>query len=84
MLRGAKEDSIENTQVIFDIEEVPFVPKQLMRMSYVDKIKLNDDHSMLAFTVDVGNTERLTGGLKDLSKEGGGHILRNVKLENVC
>jgi len=29
-------------------------------------MKINDDHTMIAFTLDIGNTERLTGGVKDL------------------
>jgi hypothetical protein len=37
-----------------------------MRNSIVDKIKMNDDHSLIAFTIDIGNTEVLTGGIKDM------------------
>lgn len=41
---------------------------------------MNDDHSMVAFTLDIGNTEILTGGLKDMQT---GEILRNIKLEHI-
>jgi hypothetical protein len=41
---------------------------------------MNDDHSMIAFTLDIGNTEKLTAGIKDMQTN---EILRNVKLENV-
>lgn len=46
----------------------------------IDKVKMNDDHSMVAYTIDIGNTERLTGGLKDMKT---GEYLRSVKLENI-
>jgi hypothetical protein len=38
----------------------------LIRKTIVDKVKMNDDHSLIAFTLDIGNTERLTGGIKDM------------------
>lgn len=46
----------------------------------VDKIKTNNDHSFVAFTVDIGNTERLTAGVKDMKT---GKVLLNIKLPNV-
>lgn len=46
----------------------------------VDKVKMNDDHSLIAFTLDIGNTEKLTGGIKDMKT---GEVLRNVKLEGI-
>lgn len=54
------------TETVFDLEEVPFISQRSLRNTLLDKIKINDDHTMVAFTVDIGNTERLTGGLKDL------------------
>ena len=41
---------------------------------------MNDDHSLIAFTLDIGNTERLTGGIKDMKT---GQIMPNIKLENI-
>jgi hypothetical protein len=38
----------------------------MLRRTLIDKIKANDDHSMVAFTLDIGNVEKLTGGLKDM------------------
>jgi protease II len=41
---------------------------------------MNNDHSLVAFTVDIGNTERCTGGLKDMKS---GKILPGWKVENI-
>lgn len=41
---------------------------------------MNDDHSMVAFTLDIGNTEKITGGIKDMQT---GEILMNIKLEGI-
>ena len=43
-------------------------------------MKINDDHTMIAFTLDIGNTERLTGGVKDLRTN---QIYINIRLEDV-
>lgn len=68
------------TDIVFDIEEVPFVSQRNLRKTIVDKIKMNDDHSMVAFTLDIGNTEKLTGGIKDMQT---GEVLMNIKLEGI-
>ncbi len=52
----------------------------MIRKTLVDKVKMNDDHSMIAFTLDVGNTERLTGGIKDMKNN---EVLKNIRLENI-
>ena len=52
----------------------------MIRKTIVDKVKMNDDHSMIAFTLDIGNTERLTGGIKDMQKN---EVLKNIKLEGI-
>jgi protease II len=57
-----------------------FVKKRDMRNTVVDKIKMSDDHSLIAFTVDIGNNERLTGGIKSMKT---GKLLRDVKLEGI-
>ena len=41
---------------------------------------MNDDHSMIAFVLDIGDMERLTGGIKDMQTN---QVLRGVKLENI-
>ena len=74
------EEAKDNTEVILDIEEIPFVSQRMLRKTLVDKVKMNDDHSMVAFTVDIGNTEKLTGGIKDMAKN---EVLKNIKLEGI-
>ena len=54
--------------------------RNMIRKTLVDKVKMNDDHSMIAFTLDVGNTERLTGGIKDMINN---EVLKNRRLENI-
>ena len=74
------DDAKQNTEVILDLEEIPFISKSMLRKTLVDKVKMNDDHSLVAFTLDIGNTERITGGIKDMGKN---EVLRNVKLEGI-
>ena len=45
---------------------MPFVPESQLRRTKVDKFKISDDHQIAAFTVDIGNTENLTLGFKNL------------------
>ena len=59
---------MEAAEVVLDIAEVPFIPFGNLRTTTVDKIKMSDSHNMLAFTVDIENTEIMTGGIKDLAK----------------
>ena len=59
---------------------MPFLSKSLVRKTSIDKFKLNDDHSMLAYTLDIGSNEKLTGGLRDLNT---GEYLRGPKFENI-
>ena len=53
-------------QVILDLGEIPYIPSRLLRKSVVDKFKISDDHMMVAFTFDIGMSEKLTGGFKDM------------------
>ena len=57
---------MQKTEIVLDLEEIPFVSKSMIRKTIVDKVKMNDDHSLIAYTLDIGNTERLTGGIKDM------------------
>ena len=59
---------------------MPFVSKGMLRKTIVDKVKMNDDHSLVAFTLDIGNTEKITGGIKDMLKN---EVLPNIKLEGI-
>jgi len=59
---------MDNSEVVLDIAEVPFIPFGSLRTTSVDKIKMSDNHDMLAFTVDIENNEIMTGGVKDLAK----------------
>lgn len=65
---------------MLDIADVPFIPFGALRKTTVDKIKLSDNHNMLAFTVDMDNSEIMTGGLKDLAK---GEYLPHFVFQNV-
>ena len=49
-----------------DLGEIPYIPSRLLRKSVVDKFKISDDHMMVAFTFDIGMSEKLTGGFKDM------------------
>jgi len=64
---------------LLDLAQVPFVPSKLLRKTVVSKFKMSDDHNLVCFTIDIGNTEQLTGGIKDMST---GKILP-VKLERI-
>lgn len=52
----------------------------MLRKTIVDKVKMNDDHSLVAFTLDIGGSERLTAGIKDMTKN---EVIANFKLEGV-
>ena len=41
---------------------------------------MSDDHSLVAFTVDIGNTEFLTGGVRDMKEN---RVLPQIMLPNV-
>ena len=60
------EQAEKETEVILDLEEVPFISPKMLRKTIVDKVKMSDDHSLIAFTLDIGNTEKLAGGIKDM------------------
>ena len=51
---------------MIDIGKVPFIPKTALRRTSVDRFKISDDENLIAFTVDIGNMERLTAGFKDM------------------
>jgi protease II len=52
--------------VLLDIGEVPFIPSIYLRQTLVDKFRVSDDNNVVAFTIDIGNTEHLTLGFKNL------------------
>ena len=74
------EEAHEKTEMVLDLEDIPFVSQRMVRKTLVDKVKMNDDHSIIAFTIDIGNTERLTGGIKDMNEN---EVLKNIKLESI-
>ena len=49
-------------------------------MTVIDKLKMNHDHSLIGFTVDIGNTERLTGGIKCMKSN---KVLSSFRLEGL-
>ena len=63
-------DDPQKTETVLDLVEdlvnTGFVHQRYATTTVIDKIKMNHDHSLIAFTVDIGNTERLTGGVKDM------------------
>jgi oligopeptidase B len=64
---------------VLDITEVPFIPPRLLRKTLIDGFKISDDHSLIAFKLDIGNTEKITTGFKDMNT---GQVLK-TKLTNV-
>lgn len=60
------EQQEQHVEVVLDMAEVPYLPTRQMRTSYVEKLKMNEDHSMIAFTINIGNTEHCTGGIKNM------------------
>ena len=66
-------------EVVLDLAELTFIPKQLLRKTLVQKFKISDDQTTVAFILDVGNTEKLVGGFKNIQT---GKILP-VQIDNV-
>eukprot|EP00351_Strombidinopsis_sp_SopsisLIS2011_P001006 CAMPEP_0116871130 /NCGR_PEP_ID=MMETSP0463-20121206/1347_1 /TAXON_ID=181622 /ORGANISM="Strombidinopsis sp, Strain SopsisLIS2011" /LENGTH=112 /DNA_ID=CAMNT_0004508977 /DNA_START=375 /DNA_END=713 /DNA_ORIENTATION=+ len=62
-----KSENDPNPEAILDLEEVPFISRSMLTKTVVDKVKMNEDHSLVAFTLDIGFTETLTGGVKDMN-----------------
>ena len=59
-MRSEKQSkNADDGEEIFDITQVPFLQPQLLRHTMVSKIKMSDDHSLLAFTLEVGADERI-------------------------
>ena len=65
---SSEAEILANSEVVLDIAECPFVPFQSLRTASVDKLKMSDNHGLLAFTVDIEHNEIMTGGIKDLTK----------------
>jgi len=74
-------DIAEQSETIIDLEELPWVQPIYHLTTSIDKITVNDDHSLVAFTLDIGNTEVLTGGVKDMRVN---KVIGGLKLNNVC
>jgi|LakMenE18May11ns_1017448.scaffolds.fasta_scaffold9045040_1 protease II len=72
-------DREQLSEVVLDLAEVPFVQKHNIMNTVVNKLKMSDDHSRSAFILDIGNTERLTAGVKDMAS----NKVFPLKLENV-
>lgn len=41
---------------------------------------MNDDHSLIAFTLEIGSSEKIIGGVKNMNT---GEIYSSIKLENI-
>lgn len=61
-----REEMIEQTETVIDLSEMKFISESLIRRTKVDKFKISDSSNLVAFTVDIGNTEILTLGFKNL------------------
>ena len=77
MSKSQQETEVET---VLDMVEIPWIPKRALRHTVVDKIKMNDDHSLIAFTVDIGNNERCTGGIKNMKTQ---KVVPNIKIEGI-
>jgi protease II len=73
------QEAEEMAEVVLDIAKVPFIPHKLLRRTLIDGFKISDDHSLIAFKLDIGNTERITAGFKDMNT---GKVL-STKLNNI-
>ena len=77
-ISNKNEDGLESVlDIVEDLVNTGFVPRKHVRTTVIDKIKMNEDHSLIAYTVDIGNTERCTGGVKDMNS---GLILPHIRL----
>lgn len=54
------------SEKVIDLEENPFINSRNLRKTILSKFAMSDDHSMVAMTLDIGNTEKLTGFVKDM------------------
>lgn len=72
-------DRDQLSEVVLDLAEVPFVQNHNILNTVVNKLKMSDDHSRSAFVLDIGNTERLTAGVKDMSS----NKVMPIRLDNV-
>ena len=79
MRRQADPFMSQHDEVVLDMVEIPFLSRHDLKTAVVSKIKMNDGHTHVAFTIDVSNSEVLTGGVKDLQT---GTVLP-LKLENI-
>jgi protease II len=59
---------------------VPWVPKSKIPVTLIEKLTMNSDHSLIAFALDIGNTEILTAGIKDMRS---GRVYSEFKVENI-
>jgi hypothetical protein len=74
------DEILPSSDLVIDYQEIPFIHSRLYLKTAVERISVSDDHSLLAATLDIGNTEVLTGIVKDMST---GKINAGVKIENV-
>ena len=86
-LRSRKEGNFRNekeaqeaTEVVLDLAEIPWIQSRQLRNTVIHKVKMSDDHSLVAFTVDIGNTEFLTGGVRDMKEN---RVLPQLMLPNI-
>jgi oligopeptidase B len=79
ILKTNQIEADKKEEIVLDQLEVPFVPNQLQRSTLVNKFKISDNQTLVAFILDIGNTERLTGGFKNMTT---GKILP-IRLDNI-
>jgi protease II len=58
----------KESQVVLDLADIPWV-RRYIRDTFVTKLKMSDDHEMIGYTLDVGNTEKQTAGFKNMKDD---------------
>lgn len=72
-------EKLAASEIVLDLADVPFI-REKRRTTIVSKLRVSDDHSKVAFTVDIGNTERQCVGVRDMSTG----TYMPIQIENVC
>lgn len=72
-------EKLAASEEVLDLAEVPFI-REKRRSTLISKLRVSDDHSKVVFTVDIGNTERQTAGIRDMAKR----CYSPLPIQNVC
>lgn len=75
----SEQERLQASEVVLDLAEVPFV-REKKHNTVIQKLKVSDDQTKIAFILDVGNTERQTLGIRNMEK----NYYSPLKIDNVC